>query len=156
MKDGVTCFKVGDLAKGNGCRLHCRRGGRHPARAFIEKALRIGICEGDWTNAGARQLQEDRMIAQDLKHGRVWKSLFVIAEQLGNVDAGENCGLAGSALWPSFYFKPRVRRHHNALVDRCRLLIREYGQRICALKTVKRIEWSTRTDPEPVDEEKQS
>src|SRR6266446_6387824 len=170
MKDGVTCFKVGDLAKGNSGRLHCRRGGRHPARAFVKKALRISIRKGDWSNAGARQFQEDRMIAQDLKHGGVWKSLLVIAEQLGNIDASENCGLARSALRPAFNSEPRVGRYHNAIKDCrvrvcgrestvrhcCRWLVRKNRQRLRVSQAIEWILCPARSDPETVDEEKQN
>ena len=62
------------------------------------------------------------MLANDLQHRCVGKSLFVITEQ-GDVDAGENCGLAGSALRTTFNAQARISRHDNAVMY-CSSLVR--------------------------------
>src|SRR5216684_2735359 len=110
------------------------------------------------------------MVAQYLKHGGVWKSLFVIAEQLGNIDASENCGLARSALRPSFNSETCVCRHDCALKycplvvnfcrvfvrTVCRLLVRKYRQRLRTRQASKRILRTTCADPQTVNEEEQN
>ena len=48
------------------------------------------------------------MLANDFQHRGVGKSLFVITKLRGHVDAGENCGLPGSALRPAVNAERRV------------------------------------------------
>ena len=95
------------------------------------------------------------MLANDFQHRRVWKALLVITEQRRRVDAGENRRLPGSALWPAFNAEAGVCRNNNALVDRFQVLVAEYRERFCIIESVQRIERSTRTNSQAINEEKQ-
>ena len=94
------------------------------------------------------------MLADDFQHGAVGKSLFVIAEQGGSVDAGENCRLSGSALRAAFNPQAGVGGNHDSVEDCCRLFIAKNGQRFGIVEGVERIERSPRTNSQAVNEEK--
>ena len=95
------------------------------------------------------------MIAKDFQHGRVWKSLFVITEECGRVDAGENRRLPGGALRPACNPEAGVGRNNYSVEDRLRLFIAKDCQRLCACETIQRVERSTGANPQAVNEEKQ-
>src|SRR5688572_22785396 len=116
MENSATSFEVGHSAKSQpGC-FHCRSCCRDPAWPALEKRVSVSICKSYGSNTGAVQLQKDRVLANDLQHLAVGKTLFVITEQSGYVDAGENRSLSRSTLRPAFNTEAGVSGYNNAVM----------------------------------------
>lgn len=85
------------------------------------------------------------MLAEDFQQRSVWETLFVIAEQRGGINAGENSSLAGRALGPALNPEAGVRSGQHS-IERVRGFILENGQRRGVPESVKRIEGPARTN----------
>ena len=124
------------------------RGGRDPARAFVEETRRVSVGKDIRPYPGAFKLQKDRMLTDDRAHGFVGKSLLMIAEQGGCVHAGQDRRLTRRALRSAFDAEPRVSPHEHAVVWQLRFFIREDSERrsLCA-EPVERIVRAACADP---------
>jgi len=81
------------------------------------------------------------MIADDIQHGAVGKSLFVVTEPGRGVDAGEDGCLSGRALRTTFNTQTRVGWNNDAVENSCRFFIPENRKWLDIFQTVEGIEW---------------
>jgi len=82
------------------------------------------------------------MIADDIQHSAVGKSLFVVTKPGRCVDAGENGCLSGRALRTAFNPQTSVGRNNDAVENSCRFFIAKNRKWLDIFQTVEGIEWS--------------
>ena len=93
------------------------------------------------------------MFANDVEERSVRKSLFVIADGGGCIDARQNCRLPGSTLRPAFNAKPRVSFDQDPIERYTGSFVLKDREWIRIWQSVKRIMWAAGSDTEPIDEE---
>ena len=94
------------------------------------------------------------MLAQDFAQALVRKTLLVVAEEGGGVDAREDGRLARRALRPALDAEPRVGPREHAAVRERRLLVLKDGEgRGPFAQHVERVVRPARADAEAVNED---
>src|SRR5882724_5037584 len=84
------------------------RGRGNPTRSSREELFSVGVGKSNGTYSGALELNEDRMVANDLQKGLIRKALFVRTNSGRSVNAGQDSRLSGRALWSSLDSQTRV------------------------------------------------
>ena len=110
--DGAAGAQVFDGAEAQARRLDGDGRGRDPAGALVEEAARVGVGEDVGADAGAFELEEDGVAAEDVAHRLVGEALLVVAER-GRRVTPVGWRLPRRALRPARR-RGRVRAHQHA------------------------------------------
>src|SRR2546421_9478461 len=96
------------------------------------------------------------MLANDSEQRLIRKALFVMTNCGGRVDAGQNCGLARSALRPTVDAQTRVSANQDAIERNLWILTLKDCERLSIAQSIERIVRAACTDAQTVDEEEQN
>src|SRR5688572_4680643 len=146
---------MGDGTERQGGGLNSSRRGRNPTRALVEETTGVSVREGDWLNSCFTELAEDRLAADDFEQCLIGKSLLVITDRCGRIDAGQDRRLAGGTLRTPLDAESRIGRHHDAFEKRFRNFVLKDCEWRSVGKVVERIERTASADAQAVNEEQQ-